>query len=192
MAFNVGRPTKGRPAGQRGTKRSCCAGLLVAVVVWIGGCAPDAEADPDCRSRAFHWSRTEPEINLRHIFCGELSGGRARGLHATALMATAPAVAGLGERSDEGRGIYTAIVRFADGQRKLSTFFPDACDWRSIEASVVHAATHPLRDHRQWGRIGLSAPAAGAAGYCLDARNRPFEIRFAARSDGRINTAFPN
>lgn len=157
-------------------------------------CSPEAENDAaaNCRSRHLLWSESEPPINLRHIFCGELDGGRASGLHADDLATSSPAVIGVVDRREKTGGIYTAVVQFADGQRKRSTFFPDACDWREIQASIAHAVAHPVRSHRQWGHIGLSAPATGARGYCLDDRGDPFEIRFALRRDGRVNTAFPN
>lgn len=167
--------------------------LAVALAV-LAGC-DEARAPArtlDCRDRAFSWSEGRPAINLRHVFCGELRDGRALGLHSVRLVENSDAVARLSGRTDERRGIYSSVVHFADGQRKLSTFFPDKCALADIEASIAHAVTHPLRRHRQWGEIGLSAPTAGAAGYCLDDRGDAFEIRFAVLSDGRVNTAFPN
>lgn len=176
----------------RGARLAIVAALCLAVLTGEAGCGPEAEPAAGCREPSFAWSSTQPPINLRHIFCGELEDGRARGLHATDLVETSPVIAGIDDRSEEGNGIYTAIVEFENGQRKLSTFFPDGCSASAIAASILHAATHPLRDHRRWGRIGPSAPGDGANGFCLDARGRSFEIRYAVRADGRINTAFPN
>lgn len=180
----------------RQARKLCALALVIPVMVGIAtqACSPEPEKDPavNCRSSNLLWSESEPPINLRHIFCGELDGDRAGGLHADDLATTSPVVAGVIDRREKTNGIYTAIVQFADGQRKRSTFFPDACDWREIQASITHATTHPVRSHRRWGQVGLSAPANGARGYCLDNRGRPFEIRFALRRDGRVNTAFPN
>lgn len=95
-------------------------------------------------------------------------------------------------RREEGRGIYSAVVVFANGRRKLSTFFPDHCSVDQLIQSIVYAAINPIGRHREWGAVGLSAPAPGAEMFCLDIRGEPFEIRFGAFADGRINTAFPN
>lgn len=151
-----------------------------------------AATDADCGDPAFHWSADEPPINVRHVFCGEVRDGRPRGFHSRRLRATAPWVAGIGRPSDEGDGIYSAVVTFAIGGRKLSTFFPDHCEVAEVTRSVRYAATHPMGAHRSWGVIGPSAPDGQAAGYCLGRSGRPFPIRLGLLADGRVNTAFPD
>lgn len=146
----------------------------------------------DCHNRKFTWSETEPAINRRHVFCGEIVHGRSKGLHSMQLLATSAVVLRVEARRGDRQGIYTAIVVFTNGQRKLSTFFPDHCTVEQVTQSIYHAGTHGAVPHPAWGFIGLSAPTPSAPGFCLDADQRPFEIRFGRLKDGRINTAFPN
>ncbi len=146
----------------------------------------------DCRDRDFTWSDTQPPINLRHVFCGELENGRPKGLHSAQLVATSPVVRGIERPHEEAGGVYSATVRFANGRSKLSTFFPNHCSFDAIVRSIVHAAQQPFGQHRAWGELGPSAPEAGAAGYCLDDRGAPLTIRFGRTHSGRVNTAFPN
>ncbi len=155
----------------------------------------------DCHDERFRWSRDRPKVNLRHLFCGELDDGRPKGLHSTRLAATWDVVRRIEQRREEGGGIYSAVVVFSGGQRKLSTFFPDHCTEEQIIRSIKHAASSPLGPHKQWGEIGLSSPEqrnirdrseADHEMFCLDSDGRPFEIRFGVLADGRINTAFPN
>ena len=146
----------------------------------------------DCRDHDFTWSDTQPAINLRHVFCGELDNGRPKGLHSAQLVATSPVVRGIERPREETGGIYSATVRFANGRSKLSTFFPNHCSFDAIVRSIVHAAQQPFGRHRAWGELGPSAPGAGAIGYCLDDRGAPLTIRFGRTHAGRINTAFPN
>ncbi len=149
-------------------------------------------AGGDCRDPAFHWSETQPPVNLRHIFCGEIDGGRPKGLHSARLLETSPVALAIKRRQEEGGGIYSAIVRFAGGKEKLSTFFPDACTVADVAQSVAFAARHVAGRNPAWGELGPSSPAAGMPGYCLDAGGEPLTIRFGRLKDGRINTAFPD
>jgi hypothetical protein len=184
-------------------------GLLAGPLFASPGSAEEAAAQDhhrpatafDCRRDDFAWSATRPPINLRHVFCGEIEDGRAKGLHATSLSPTWDVARRLERRSDEGGGIYSAIVVFDGGKRKFSTFFPDHCTAEQIVRSIEHAASNPLRAHKQWGEIGLSAPesrnnrnpaGAGHEMFCLDNKGKRFEIRLGVLADGRINTAFPN
>ena len=146
----------------------------------------------DCHSRLFTWSDTEPAINRRHVFCGEIDHGRPKGVHSTQLLATSAVVRRVEAARGDCNGIYTAIVVFAHGQRKLSTFFPDQCTVEDVTQSIYHAGSHVAARHPAWGFIGPSAPASNTPGFCLDADRQPFEIRFGRLKDGRINTAFPN
>ncbi|MGF1641735.1 MAG: EndoU domain-containing protein [Rhodospirillales bacterium] len=165
--------------------------VLAAALVLGGNGGIPVEAS-DCRAAAFHWSDGAPAVNLRHVFCGELRRGRPLGVHSMRLVGTSPVVTAVAPRPDGRDGIYDARVRFRNGATKFSTFFPDACTVEQVVASIRHAATHGTRDHPQWGKLGPSAPAADAAGFCLDAAGRPFDIRIGVLADGRVNTAFPD
>lgn len=163
----------------------CVAALL------LDDLRPASEAD-DCDDRGFDWSDGDPPINRRHIFCGELGGGEPRGFHAIQLKESTPLVRAIERRGPDRDGIYSAIVIFANGRRKFSTFFPDHCTVAEIVRSIDYAASEGSYPHPAWGMVGWSAPNEGEEGYCLDRQKRPFAIRFAQRPDGRINTAFPN
>jgi hypothetical protein len=165
---------------------------VLALMLAADEVAADGGPDGNCRDPAFHWSETQPPINLRHIFCGEIDGGRPKGLHSARLLETSPVALAVRRRQEEGAGVYSAVVRFAGGKEKLSTFFPDACTVEDVARSVTFAARHVSGRNPAWGELGPSAPAAGAPGYCLDARGEPLTIRFGRLRDGRINTAFPD
>lgn len=153
--------------------------------------APAAMA-ADCGDPAFHWSDDDPPINMRHLFCGEMRDGRPKGFHSRRLRASASLVERIGRPSDEGDGVYSAVITFANGSRKLSTFFPDHCQVDEIARSVAYAARHPVGEHRRWGVIGPSAPGEHAVGFCLGTSGHPFSIRLGLLADGRVNTAFPD
>jgi hypothetical protein len=176
-----------RPA--HGGLRAAAFAVTSGVALLLAG---GAAANGNCSDRSFYWSDDRPPINLRHVFCGEMREGRPKGLHSIRLVATSRLIRRIEHRSDEGGGVYTAIVEFAGGRRKLSTFFPDHCTVDQIIHSIANAAGNVERLHPAWGRIGLSAPADGLETFCLDNRGRPFEIRFGELANGRINTAFPN
>ncbi|MBK8208955.1 MAG: EndoU domain-containing protein [Rhodospirillales bacterium] len=171
-----------------------CALLLMAAlsIPAIASPAEERSSPGDCADRHFYWSDGGVPINLRHVFCGELRHGRPKGLHSTQLVATSRLIRGIEHRSDEGGGIYSAIVEFSGGKRKLSTFFPDHCSVEQLIRSIEHAATNVRQRHPAWGEIGPSAPAAGLETFCLDNRGAPFDIRLGVLANGRINTAFPN
>jgi hypothetical protein len=166
--------------------------LLAALAVGagIGGCEP-ADA-VDCKDRGFDWSDDDPPINRRHVFCGEINDGKPMGFHSTRLQATSQVVTGVRELSQARNGIADATVAFTNGATKFSTLFPDACTVDQVLASIHYASTRATRPHPVWGKLGPSAPAPAAEGYCLDGGGQPFEIRLGFLRDGRINTAFPN
>lgn len=149
-------------------------------------------AQPDCRDPAFHWSEGQPPINLRHVFCGEVRNGQPKGFHSMQLRSSTSHVAGISGRREQRNGIYSAIVTFSNGQRKLSTFFPDHCTVSQLLKSIEYAARNPRFEHRAWGWVGSSAPAPDAEMFCLDNHRQAFEIRFGVLANGRVNTAFPN
>ena len=181
--------------------RTLCA-VLLACGASAGAHAAAASAPGavtgNCSDRQFYWSADDPRINLRHLFCGEIRRGQPKGFHSVRLVATTRLIRNVGHRTEEGGGIYSAIVEFANGRSKLSTFFPDHCTLEQIVRSVSHAAANVSGRHRAWGAIGLSAPppAAPRRGdletFCLDNTGQPFEIRLGVLANGRINTAFPN
>ena len=187
-------PVAQRPGGAR---RGRWLLLVIALGIALARASPAAAngqtaSEPDCRDAQFHWSEGEPRINLRHVFCGELRDGRPKGFHSVRLRDSAELVRSIERRRAERGGIWSAVVAFSNGRRKLSTFFPDHCTVEQLIASIRHAFRHPGSRHPEWGEVGQSAPGHGAEMFCLDNGGAPFEIRFGVLADGRVNTAFPN
>jgi hypothetical protein len=178
--------------------------ILVLLLVPAGREA--AAAPIDCSDAGKRlWSRSDPQVNLSHIFCGELGrNGDPKGYHSRAVPLPTGAVDRVDETAHRGGDIYDAAVIYSNGRRKRSTFYPDDCPAEAILRSVLYAYGHQTGAHPAWGVLGPSAPdgagpdgvAAGQGdGYCRDGRGRAFEIRLGTiqrRGQDAINTAFPN
>ncbi|MGK8710100.1 EndoU domain-containing protein [Metapseudomonas otitidis] len=118
-------------------------------------------------------SRLNPQINQRHIFCGEVNAaGVATGFHSRPnshdpLLGAAPGApfaaqitAGVqyivqpginhpGPYRYLGGGIQVANaagVMVPKGGAGSSTFFPDSCNQMQVIASIRYAYTHPFKD----------------------------------------------
>ncbi|ERE19907.1 EndoU domain-containing protein [Chromobacterium sp. TRC.1.1.SA] len=151
-------------------------------------------------------SRLNPQINLEHIFCGEINAaGAAVGFHArpgghNPVLGAGPAAplaaqitggvdyivlpgaAHPGPYRYVGGGIqvYDAAAGawVAKGGAGSSTFYPDACNRAQIMASVRYAYTHAIAAAPPAGGqfVGPSAPAVNAAGYCTGENGAVFNI----------------
>ena len=144
------------------------------------------------------WSRSDPQVNLSHIFCGEIGrNGDPKGFHSRFVALPTGAVDRVEETTHRSDETYDATVVYSNGRRKRSTFYPDDCSAEAILRSVVYAYQNQTGEHPAWGVLGPSAPAQGGPqdGYCRDGDGRPFEIRLGTiqrRGQTAINTAFPN
>jgi hypothetical protein len=135
-----------------------------------------------------------PQINLVHVFCGEIRQGKVDGYH-TELMHPTPSVTGVRDSQPMrgGRGLYNGTVLFTNGMTKFSSFYPRSCSEAQIEASIRFAVSQPrVAKTRGWGFVAPSAPPSGGASYCTGTDGKPFVIRYATLSRGDINTAFPD
>lgn len=146
----------------------------------------------DCAGPRFRGP--SPQINLVHVFCGEIRNGKGDGYHSEIVHPT-PSVAGIRDlqkmRGD--RGLYNATVEFRNGMNKFSSFYPRSCSEAQIEASIRFAAAQPIMPKpRSWGFIAASAPPQGGAAFCTGTDGKPFVIRYATLKRGDINTAFPD
>jgi hypothetical protein len=148
------------------------AGALFLVILLV--CAVSAKSQ---------WSSTRPEINLGHIFTGEINrSGRPTGYHARPggkEPATARVVKILSKANRAG--VYTARVEIFDHREgrwkeKFSTFFPDRMSRKEVIGGILHAYAN-----RQPGR---NQPWQGPSGY-------GFVVQGYVNSRGNINTAFP-
>ncbi len=127
------------------------------------------------------WSATRPEINLWHIFEGEINrSGKPVGFHSRPA-AKDPANAKLISVRDGPNkvGVYTATIAIRDGQQwkeKFSSFFPDSLSKKQVTDAVINAYKKSKNAKKQ--------PWQGPSGL-------GFQIQGYTSNRGGINTAFP-
>ena len=150
-----------------------------------------------------HWSKTDPAINLDHVFCGEVkSNGKASGFHARPNGINPPSIAGVEiTQPANDNGIYAGMVRFASpsGREpvKFSSIFPDSCSHDQIVTSILHAHANRMdcpAGSPGWWQCGPNRPDTNGAHemFCVgDDPDQTFTIAIGLLRDGRINTAFP-
>ncbi|PID60359.1 MAG: hypothetical protein CSB44_10590 [Gammaproteobacteria bacterium] len=128
-----------------------------------------------------HWSDTDPNINLWHVFHGEINrSGKPVGFHSRP-GGQDPENARLVSIQDppNRHGVYTATVEVRDGnqwKRKFSSFFPDSMSSDEVIAAILNAYHNSSNPNAQ--------PFEGPSGH-------GFRIQAYTSSRGGINTAFP-
>lgn len=170
---------------------------LSAMLFALAMSAAALDASADCADPNFNWSATNPQVNVRHVFCGDFNAqGRPTGLHSMAIANTSAIILGVNNPVNLGNGIYNATVSFTNNgvqSQKLSTFFPNACSQDQITASIVYAANNQSGPAQPWGVYGPSAPQNGGNAYCLGSNGQPIRIRMGLiNNNTQVNTAFPN
>ncbi len=127
------------------------------------------------------WSKTSPEINLHHVFEGEINRkGKPTGFHSRP-GGVDPAGAKIVRIRDKpnSKGVYTAIIAVKDGNQwkeKFSSFFPDGMSSDEVIKAIVHAYSNSKNKNSQ--------PWRGPSGH-------GFNIEGYTTNRGGINTAFP-
>ena len=127
------------------------------------------------------WSNTQPEINLWHIFDGEINRkGKPVGFHSRPNGQN-PANARIQSirSKPNSKGVYTANIEIRDGNQwksKFSSFFPDNMSREQVVDAVMHAYKNSKNPKKQ--------PWSGPSG-------QGFQIQGYTTSRGGINTAFP-
>ena len=127
------------------------------------------------------WSSTSPEINLWHIFEGEINrSGKPVGYHSRP-GGIDPANARVKSIRDQPNrvGVYTATIEIRDGNQwksKFSSFFPDNMSSAEVIDAVLTAYKNSDNPKQQ--------PWQGPSGL-------GFNIQGYTTSRGGINTAFP-
>ena len=127
------------------------------------------------------WSSTSPEMNLHHIFEGEINRkGKPVGFHSRP-GGQDPAAARLVRVRDQPNrvGVYTAVIEIRDGSQwkeKFSSFFPDSMSAEEVTEAILTAYENCSNKTKQ--------PWRGASGL-------GFDIEGYTLSKGDINTAFP-
>lgn len=127
------------------------------------------------------WSDTSPNINLFHIFDGEINrSGKPVGFHSRP-GGQDPGNARLVSIKDgpNRHGIYTASIEIRDGNQwksKFSSFFPDSLSRDEVLDVIVHAYSNSSNPNAQ--------PWDGPSG-------EGYRIQGYTSGQGGINTAFP-
>ena len=127
------------------------------------------------------WSTTTPNINLWHVFEGEINrGGKPVGYHARPGGGDPAGARVLSVGNGPNRlGVYTARVSIADEggwKEKNSSFFPDALSREEVVEVILNAYRESPNPDAQ--------PFEGPSGL-------GFRVQGYTSSRGGINTAFP-
>ncbi len=127
------------------------------------------------------WSNTSPEINLHHIFEGEINrSGKPVGYHSRpgGIDPDGAKIVRIRDNPNSN-GIYTATIAIRDGNQwkeKFSSFFPDSMSADEVTSAVLNAYRKSSNQKAQ--------PWQGPSGH-------GFTIQGYTTSRGGINTAFP-
>ncbi len=128
-----------------------------------------------------HWSKTTPQISLKHIFEGEINrSGKATGLHHISNGLKKARVKEILSGPNK-YGIYTAFVEIFDPETnswkpKFSSLFPDQYSQQDVISVIMNAlSSAPQKQAGKWR--GNSGKGFSIEGYRL--------------KDMRIITAYP-
>ena len=148
---------------------------------------PDGDAlredSPDARADSPRWSTTSPNVNLHHVFEGEVNrSSEPVGFHARPGGEDPPGARVARLRDAPNRfGVYTAEVEIWDAddgrwETKFSSFFPDALSRDEVLEAILHAYRESPNPRAR--------PFDGPSGL-------GFRIQGYTSGRGGINTAFP-
>ena len=145
------------------------------------GALPDAPAGT--RPDGPRWSSTSPNVNLHHVFDGEVNrSSEPVGFHARPGGEDPPGARVARVRdAPNGLGVYTAEVEIWDAgderwESKFSSFFPDALSRDEVIEAILHAYRESSNPRAQ--------PFDGPSGL-------GFRVQGYTSGRGGINTAFP-
>lgn len=129
------------------------------------------------------WSKTKPNINLTHVFFGEINRkGKPTGFHSRPGKRDPKNARVKQIKSGPNRvGVYTAQVEIKDQQnnewkKKFSSFFPDSMSQQEVVNAIVNAYSKRSKNKK--------TPWEGPSGH-------GFRIQGYISNRGGINTAFP-
>jgi len=135
----------------------------------------------DGHSSGQKWSDTNPNVNLLHIFEGEINRrGKPTGFHSRP-NGQDPANARVTSVKDKPNryGVYTANIEVRDGNEwksKFSSFFPDDLSRNQVIDVILHAYSNSNNPNAQ--------PWEGPSG-------AGYRVQGYTSGKGGINTAFP-
>ena len=127
------------------------------------------------------WSDTTPNINLWHVFEGEINrNGKPVGFHSRPQGQDPANARVVSVRDKPNRaGVYTATIEIRDGNQwksKFSSFFPDDMSQDEVINAILNAYNQSSNNNAQ--------PFEGPSGL-------GFNIQGYTSNRGGINTAFP-
>jgi len=128
------------------------------------------------------WSDTSPNINLHHIFDGEINKRRnkATGYHSRPNGQDSANARVVRVQDGPNRyGVYTATIEVRDGNQwlsKFSTFFPDELSRDEVIDIILHAYSNSDNPN--------GAPWEGPSG-------QGYRVQGYTSGKGGINTAYP-
>jgi hypothetical protein len=169
--------------------------LLVGLFLFTGS----AGSEMDC-GKISHWSKTDPPVNQRHVFCGEWNKRKQRptGFHSRPAGQNPATIDTLKITQKQNHaGLYGLRWSYAGrpGRDKYSSMFPDTCSRKQVLNSIVYAVNHPKpcpAGAPRWAKCGPNKPAGEEQGYCRAADNSIFTIAYARlKNSNKINSAFP-
>jgi len=100
------------------------------------------------------WSSTNPEINLWHVFEGEINRkGKPVGYHSRPNGQDAPNARIKSIKAKPNKqGVYTANIEIRDGNQwkgKFSSFFPDEMSQQQVVDAIIHAYSKSKNPNKQ-------------------------------------------
>jgi len=140
-----------------------------------------SNAGPSEHSAGQKWSDTSPNINLLHVFEGEINRkGKPTGFHSRPNGQDPSNARVKSVRDQPNRfGVYTATIEVRDGNQwksKFSSFFPDDLSKDEVIDVILHAYNNSNNKNSQ--------PWEGPSG-------TGYRVQGYTSGQGGINTAFP-
>lgn len=143
--------------------------------------AAASRASGSSHSSGQKWSDTSPNINLLHVFEGEINrSGKPTGYHSRPGGQDSANARVIRVQDGPNRhGVYTATIEVRDGNEwksKFSSFFPDSLSKDEVIDVILHAYSSSSNKNAQ--------PWEGPSG-------NGYQVQGYTSGQGGINTAFP-
>ncbi|VUD67490.1 hypothetical protein TDB9533_03819 [Thalassocella blandensis] len=185
---------------ERSTNNDVAIFIVLSVILMLF--ASTARAEGINCSELAQWSNTNPQVNLHHIFCGEINKkGNAVGYHANPEGNKPSTYRARDEKKDDGpnsQGVkqWFSISLNIAGVTKvkgMSSIFPDHCTQTQVVNSIVYASENNTGScsDSSWAVCGPSAPTNKDSSYCIGADKTLLTIATSPKQNNRINTGFP-
>ena len=142
-----------------------------------------------------------PQVNKEHVFCGEISNGRAKGFHSRpGAQNPATVTSFVITQAANAAGVYGGTVSLnihGVTAQKFSTMFPDSCSEEEVVNSISYAAVNQIACPAaapNWAVCGYSRPEPvlpTQGPYCEGDDGSQITIAMGLLANGNVNTGFP-